>query len=518
MDALEVMNKNVVVMGLGRFGGGIAAARWLVGRGAKVTVTDMAPAEKLADSVAQLAGLPVTFHLGGHDTADLDGCDLLVVSPAVPKDKSDFVKQAIAHNIPLSSEMNLFIQHCPARRIVGITGSAGKSTTTAMLGAILAAAERGGIDEKVQNSSHAGRGSTGKPLTRSAGPRACPCHPAARWPKEHGHTQVRNNGLGPAHATRPNTGLPVPPHTFARAWVGGNIGCSLLDELENMSADDIVVLELSSFQLEDLGHLKWSPSHAIVTNIKPNHLDRHGTLEVYADAKMNIVRFQRPEDIVFVHGGDEELAERVRRVGAASRLARYEFDACFQPYLQVPGRHNQVNAAAAVAVARELGINDERIAQGLANFRGLPHRLEFVAERGGVRFYNDSKSTTPESTQIAVEAFDCPAVVMVGGGDKGMPFDALARLLAKQAKATVCYGATGPMLYDLLCRYIDQGERSSRVALVSGDMAAAVGKAAEFARPGDVVVLSPACTSYDMFTNYEQRGDTFREAVLGLSD
>ncbi|NLX14146.1 MAG: UDP-N-acetylmuramoyl-L-alanine--D-glutamate ligase [Phycisphaerales bacterium] len=450
MINLDIKDANVVVMGLGRFGGGIAVTRWLVGRGARVTVTDMAPADKLADSVAQLAGLPVTFHLGGHDTADLEGCDLLVVSPAVPKDKSDFVQQAIARDIPLSSEMNLFIQHCPARRIVGITGSAGKSTTTAMLGAILAAAELAG--------------------------------------------------------------------TLRRIWVGGNIGCSLLDELENLAADDIVVLELSSFQLDDLARLKWSPSRAVITNIKPNHLDRHGTFEAYADAKMNIVRFQRPEDVVFVHGCDEELAERVVRVGAASRLARYEFDPYFRQYIQVPGRHNQNNAAAAVAVARELGVDDACIAQGLAGFVGLPHRLEFVAERAGVRYYNDSKSTTPESTQIAVEAFEKPPVVMVGGGDKGMPFDTLARLLAERAKATVCYGATGPALYDLVCGYLDAGERAGRAALVAGDFAAAVHKAAEFARPGDVVVLSPACTSYDMFINYEQRGDAFREAVLGLAE
>jgi UDP-N-acetylmuramoylalanine--D-glutamate ligase len=144
MEPIELHGRNVVVMGLGRFGGGIGVARWLCERGAKVTVTDLASADVLADSVRQLSGLTLTFHLGGHDEADLDGCDLLVVSPAVPKDRSDFVQKALSRRTPLSSEMNLFAERCPARRVIGVTGSAGKSTTTAMIGSTLTEAASAG--------------------------------------------------------------------------------------------------------------------------------------------------------------------------------------------------------------------------------------------------------------------------------------------------------------------------------------------------------------------------------------
>jgi UDP-N-acetylmuramoylalanine--D-glutamate ligase len=446
METKEFAGKRVVVMGLGRFGGGIAAARWLVGQGARVTVTDLAPAKDLAESVSELDGLPIQYRLGGHNPADLDGCEMLVVSPAVPKDRSDFVTRAKAKGVRISSEMNLFAERCPARRIIGITGSAGKSTTTAMIGSILQA--------------------------------ACPAS-------------------GPG-----------------RAWMGGNIGHSLLPNLTEMSPEDVVVLELSSFQLEDLGSIRWSPNFALITNLQPNHLDRHGTFEAYADAKLNIVRFQRPSDAVFVHARDEATAKRVRDAGGGERLKRFEFDAAFADALRVPGSHNRGNAAAAIAVARAVGIGDEEIRAGLAAFTGLPHRLELVGEFGGVRYFNDSKATTSESARIALEAFDEPVIMLVGGRGKGAPFTELARAMAKKAKGVVCYGETqGEFLRELGAA--DAASRQARVASAdSFEHAVALGR--QMAAPGDVVVLSPACTSYDMFKNYEQRGETFRQIVRRL--
>ncbi|UCD30519.1 MAG: UDP-N-acetylmuramoyl-L-alanine--D-glutamate ligase [Planctomycetota bacterium] len=447
MKIEEITDRRVVVMGLGRFGGGIAVARWLAERGARITVTDLASREDLCDSVAQLSDLPIAFHLGGHDTSDLDHCDLLVVSPAVPKDRSDFVARAVARGIPITSEMNLFVEFCPARRVVGVTGSAGKSTTTAMVGAILtAAADKGDLP---------------------------------------------------------------------KVWIGGNIGQSLLNHLEDMKSEDIVVLELSSFQLEDLAALKWSPSHAVITNIKPNHLDRHGNLAAYVDAKMNIVRYQSSDDMVFVHQNDTDLARKVERVGASSQIIPYGWDPLFTGVLRVPGRHNVDNAAAAAAVARSLSVADEIIKKALASFTGLPHRLEFVVEHNGVRYYNDSKSTTPDSTVIALEAFDCPVVVMIGGRDKGMPFDDLTEKLADRAKAIICYGQTGRRLFDMVSKHSDGASQTARVELADG-FEQAVTRAHALAEPGNVVVLSPACTSYDMFSNYEQRGDAFRQIVCEL--
>ncbi len=433
-----------MVMGLGHFGGGIAVSRWLIQQGGQVTVTDEAPPEKLAESLRELEGLPITFHLGGHDPGDLDACDLLVVSPAVPKERSPFVAEAVRRGIPLTSEMNLFIERCRARRIVGITGSAGKSTTTAMLGSILEAALPGG-----------------------GGP---------------------------------------------RGWVGGNIGRSLLLELDVIQSQDVVALELSSFQLEDLGRMRWSPQLALITNIQPNHLDRHGTLEAYADAKMNIVRYQSADDAVYISEDDEALAERVRAVGAAGRLVRYDFDSGFTNVLRLPGRHNRANAAGAVALARGLGIPDDQIRRGLAKFAGLPHRLELVGEADGVRYFNDSKSTTAESTQIALDAFEEPVVMLVGGRGKGAPFDELSRHLAERAKAVVPYGETRAIFEEQVRRFARQMGREVAVRPAeSFEEAVQLGR--ELATAGDVVVLSPACTSYDLFSNYEERGDTFRRLV-----
>lgn len=436
--------KNVLVVGLGRFGGQIAATRWLVEQGARVTVTDLDSGEKLTESIAQLADLPIGYRLGRHDESDLDGCDLLVVSPAVPKDRSAFIAEAVRRGIPLTAEMNLFVERCPARRVIGVTGSAGKSTTTAMIGSILQEAHAAGI--------------------------------------------------------------------FPRVWMGGNIGHSLLGSLPEMSVDDAVVLELSSFQLEDLASLRWSPPVAVITNIQPNHLDRHGTIDAYADAKMNLVRYQHPGDVVFVHPGDDASRSYVAGAGAGDRIRECAFEPFFIDFLNVPGNHNRVNAAAAIAAARAIGLSDDVIGTGLAAFRGLPHRLEFVAQRDGVKYYNDSKSTTPESTQIAVEAFiGSPVVVLVGGKPKGASFAAMGRFIAGSCKAAVCYGTAGPEIYKEVIAGIKAGGRA--VAEKVPTFAEAVRRAGQLAAAGDVVVLSPACASYDEFINYEQRGEVFRRLI-----
>jgi UDP-N-acetylmuramoylalanine--D-glutamate ligase len=454
-------------MGLGHFGGGIAVTRWLIEQGAHVTVTDLSPPEKLSDALQELAGLPIDFRLGGHDSVDLDGCQLLVISPAVPKDRSPFVADALARGIPISSEMNLFVERCRAQHVVGITGSAGKSTTTALLGSIVDIAFPGG--------------STGR-----------------SW--------VGGN-IGRSLLT-----IAFPGGSTGRSWVGGNIGRSLLTHLDDIAPNDVVVLELSSFQLEDLGRLRWSPHLALITNIQPNHLDRHGTLDAYADAKMNILRFQKPSDTVFVHAGDSALADRVRGVGASGAIERFGWDSSFENSLRLPGPHNQFNASAAIALARALDVADNVIHEGIGRFRGLPHRLELVAEVDGVRYYNDSKSTTAESTRIAIDAFEQPVVVLVGGRGKGAPFDDLSRHLAKRAKAIVPYGETRHLFEEQIVRYSCEIAREVPIRSV-GRLEEAVCAAREFAAPGDVVVLSPACTSYDLFSNYEERGETFRRAV-----
>ncbi len=461
----EFTGKRVVVMGLGRFGGGVGVARWLCDQGARVVVTDIADAEVLDASLQALDGLDIEFHLGGHDDRDLDQCDLLVVNPAVNRSKSPFFAAAMTRGIPCSSEMNLFLERCRGT-IVGITGSVGKSTTTAMIDEVLNAAAR-----------------------------------TSGW-------------------------------THGRVWMGGNIGKSLLDDLSEIGPDDIVVLELSSFQLDDAADIGKSPHIAIVTNIKENHLDRHGTMEAYAAAKANILKFQSEEDwliVPFEHGiellpGDWQDRLRLWRYGVDASSGRIRWDRpgeagrhaeSVSVSLAVPGLHNVENAAAAWAVARILGVSDDLATGVLSRFGGLPHRLEFVCERAGVRYYNDSKATTPEAAMTSLQAFDDRVIMMVGGSDKGISFDDLGRLLVDRAKAVVCMGATQGPIKLAIDRAIDRagGQANRPKVETADDFGEAVGKARDLAEPGDIVLLSPGCASFDWFSNYEDRGNVFRRMV-----
>lgn len=465
---MEFAGKRVIVMGLGRFGGGIGVTRWLASQGARVLVTDQASQADLAQSIEKLSGLEIDYRLGGHDGVELDGCDLLVISPAVDKTKSAFVKSALAKGIPCSSEMNLFLERCRGR-VVGVTGSVGKSTTTAMIGEILSAASRS------------------------------------------------------------------PDWRHGRVWLGGNIGKSLLDDLGAIAADDIVVLELSSFQLEDAAGMKRSPSIALVTNVRENHLDRHGTLAAYADAKANIYRYQTPNDwLILPETGAEQMPDlpvrdrHVIRFAAdeatrGARLRHTQMDGSrsgpeIVPLsLTIPGLHNVQNAAGALAVARVLGVPDTTSSAALRQFNGLIHRLEFVREVNGVRYYNDSKATSPEAAMTSIRAFDCPVVVIAGGSDKGGSFESFGKFLARQAKAVVCMGQTRERI-SAAVRLAASSCSQGPVVLPSDHFEGAVNMARELAKPGEVVLLSPGCASYDWFKNYEQRGEQFRRVVMEWRD
>ena len=424
--------KRVTVVGLGRFGGGVGVTRWLCEQGAIVTVSDQADESALADSVAALAGCDVSLHLGAHHDADFVDTDLLVVNPAVPKD-SPLIRAAEAAGVPRTSEINLFLQRCPAR-VVGITGSVGKSTTAVMTGEIL----------------------SGRITTH----------------------------------------------------VGGNIGGSLLGGLTEIQPDHVVVMELSSFQLEDLPLLGVSPQVAVVTNLQPNHLDRHGSFDAYAAAKKNIFAFQGGQDVLVLNRADAVLAGWA---GDAPGKVDW-FDSADEPFeLAVPGSHNQANAQAAWAVARQFGIDRADAAVALKAFHGLPHRLELVAERDGVRYVNDSKCTTPAGAMVALEAFDPRrCIIIVGGSDKGASFDELTGALVAGAKGVVAMGETGPAIIESLKQRREGKPPATRSA---ADLASAVEAARQLAESGDVVLLSPACASYDQFANYEQRGEAFVRLV-----
>lgn len=445
-------------MGLGRFGGGVGVARWLARQGARVTVTDLAPPEKLQRSLSELDDLPVTLRLGGHERRDFTECDLVVASPAVPRE-SAFLAAARDAGVPLTTEICLFAQRCPAP-CVGITGSVGKSTIASMTAHVLERTLAG------------------------------------------------------------------------RTWLGGNIGVSLLDELPRIRADDRVVLELSSFQLEWLGELGWSPHVAVVAEVSPNHLDRHGSFAAYLAAKLNIVRHQDGlRDTAIVQDTSTLRRSFEALYGDLAGLWRYGLDgdtptarrqsdpasdcddlrlAWPELRLDPPGRHNRLNAAAALTVAHVLRADAQAGVAALASYRALPDRLQRVAACGGVEYYNDSKSTTPEAAVTAMDAIASPLLMIVGGYDKHIELSDLAARIAARARFAACIGQTGAAL-------------SAGISAAGGrcevlpTLDAAVRACAALARPGDVVLLSPACASYDMFEDYRARGRAFTEAVRRLA-
>jgi UDP-N-acetylmuramoylalanine--D-glutamate ligase len=460
MDTAALKDKTVLVMGLGRFGGGLDAAQFAARVGARVVVTDLATPGQLGDSIDELHKLPnVALHLGRHEAEDFAGADVVVANPAVPPD-NEFLRLARDCGRLVTSQIALFFQLCPART-VGITGANGKSTTTALAAHLLERA----------------------PRRRDA----------------------------PA---------------YEKVWLGGNIGNRpLLTSLEQIGSQDVVVLELSSFQLEQLAEIEAAPDIALLTNLTPNHLDRHGTFEAYCAAKENIFRFQKLDasaPAVSIFNAEDKIASRWydRYAGQHGRVCiKYGADdvsLAVRGNFALPGRANLSNLAGAIAIARQFGVEDGAIAAALGDFQALPHRLELVATINGVRWYNDSIATTPQSAITALEAFAGPKVVIAGGYDKKLPFDELGARIAHRAKAAVLIGQTAEKIAAAI-RSAAPGPSPVRIERASS-LAQAVDIAHALAAPGDIVLLSPACASYDMFDNFQQRGQRFADLVRSLKD
>lgn len=434
--------KRVLIMGLGRFGGGVDAAKFVAKAGAKVIITDLASDEQLSDSISKLEEfVDIEFHLGSHNAIDFEQADIIIANPAVPCD-NEFLELARRHNKFITSQISIFFQLCPAQ-IIGITGANGKSTTAALTAHLLKSAGR----EKV--------------------------------------------------------------------WLSGNIGNEpLLTSLDQIAPNDLVVLELSSFQIEQLAQIPKAPTVALLTNLTPNHLDRYGTFENYCAAKESIFKFQKLDDkfpAVSIFNSEDKVGTewfdkykldtgRICIAFSADDISERIRD-CFG----LPGRANLSNLAAAVAIARHFGIDDDQFKTSLPQFKALPHRLELVAEINGVSWYNDSKATTPESAIAAIEAFEQPTIIIAGGYDKKVAFDELGKTIAEKAKLAVLMGQTAEKIAGAVkaCH-----QNQSRIEIVNS-LAEAVQLANKVVESGDVVLLSPACASYDMFENFEHRGREF---------
>ena len=414
------------MIGLGR--SGLAVTRHLLADGVAVRIADLRGREQLGEAVAAVPE-GVELVLGGYGPEVLQDCDAVFPSPGVPWD-AEILVLARRRGLRVSSEMDLFFRLCPAP-IVGITGTNGKTTTTALTGRVLAEGDR-----------------------------------------------------------------PV--------LVGGNIGETVLDRLPEITERHWVVLELSSFQLESIERPR--PQVGVVLNLTPDHLDRHHTMEAYAAAKARIVEFQEPGDWAVLNGRDPLVAAMAGRTAAqVVWFDRHQPP----PPMPVPGPHNLENARAAAAVGRIAGLADAQIERAIAAFPGVEHRLELVCERGGVRWYNDSKATNPDAARVGLSGFQGTPVVLIAGG-YGSGFELGDWLAAIRAgtRAVVLIGASAELLEAGL-----SGHRTVRAA----SLKEAVEQAGRLARPGDVVLLSPGYKSFDMFQSYEDRGRQFKAAVLEVA-
>ncbi|MHC4315057.1 MAG: UDP-N-acetylmuramoyl-L-alanine--D-glutamate ligase [Planctomycetota bacterium] len=421
----DFAGKRVLIMGLGRFGGGVDAAKFAAKAGAKVIITDLASRRQLIDSIKQLEEFPdIEFHLGSHNAIDFEQADIIIANPAVPDD-NEFLEIARRNNKFVTSQINIFFQFCPAQ-IIGITGANGKSTTAALTAHLL----RSASDEHV--------------------------------------------------------------------WLSGNIG-------------------------NQLAQVPKAPTVALLTNLTPNHLDRYGTFADYCAAKESIFRFQKLDDqfpAVSIFNAEDKVGaewfEKYKQDAGRNCITFSADDVSEQVRASfgLPGRANLSNLAAAVAIARHFGIDDDQLKNSLPQFKALPHRLELVAQINGISWYNDSKATTPESTIVAIEAFEQPTIIIAGGYDKNVAFDGLGRKIAKDAKVAILIGQTAEKIAEAI-KVCPQNQ--TRIEFAKS-LSEAVQLGNRLAESGDVVLLSPACASYDMFDNFEQRGQEFCGLVRQISN
>ena len=451
---MEIQNKRVLVVGAGKTG--MAAAAFLKRKGALVTLTDNKRREYFQGSLDVLENSGVVLALGGYPEIEQSTLDFLVVSPGVPPTVPP-VASAMERGVPVLGELEIACVYTSAP-LVAITGTNGKTTTTTLVGEIF---------------------------------------------KDAGY----------------------------KTLVAGNIGLPLVDQVEKYGPGDMIVAEVSSFQLETVRHFR--PRVAAVLNITPDHLDRHGDMEGYSRAKALIFTNQGSGDYTVLNFDDPATRNmagltkgkviffsrrHILEEGAFVRDGQIVFrgNSCETVVfpadkLQIPGGHNLENALAATACAAVMGVTAATVAGTLGNFTGVAHRLEFVAEVNGVKYVNDSKGTNPDASIKAVEAFERPLVLIAGGRNKGNDFTEFTGKAAAKARAVVVLG-------ECAAEMTDAARRSGiKNILQAGDFREAVLLAHRAARPGDVVLLSPACASWDMFNSYEERGDYFKQIVSELA-
>ncbi|MHB1294307.1 MAG: UDP-N-acetylmuramoyl-L-alanine--D-glutamate ligase [Anaerolineae bacterium] len=476
--------RNVRALIVGAAREGTALARYLAHCGAQVALSDTKPAEALSEAVLGLAEAGVMLRLG-EGRPSLADLDILFLSPGVPP-SAPVVQEARSLGLPISSEPRLFTQTCVAP-VVGITGSSGKTTSTSLTGRMYTADGR-------------------------------------------------------------------------RTWVGGNIGLPLTEKLLEAECPDVAVMELSSFQLQLFSpdyqgpqvELKrsaasrilsvegWSPQVAAVTNVTPNHLDRHTDMEDYVQAKANILAYQRPGDMAILNADDaitRALAARtparvlwfsmVQAVDEGAyldgtrltlRLDGRAQTLCDAAEIRLRGRHNVANVLTAACCALAGGVDVEAIRREAVTFTGVAHRLETVQTVRGVTYVNDSIATSPERAMAALRSYQEPLVLLAGGRDKHLPWEAWADLVVERARLVVAFGEAAPLISEAVRAAQARRGAAGEDTLVRcvPTLGEAVMLAAREAHAGDVVLLSPGGTSFDAYVDFEARGQAFRDMVAAL--
>ncbi|HEU5451641.1 MAG TPA: UDP-N-acetylmuramoyl-L-alanine--D-glutamate ligase [Terriglobales bacterium] len=448
---MDVKGKRVLVVGLGK--SGVASALFLSDRGAKVTVSDAKTEDQLREHIPVLLDRGIAVETGGHGDRVFQQQDMIVVSPGVPYDQPA-LQQARARGIAVIGEIELASQFLKGH-IVAITGSNGKTTTTALSGDVIS---WGG------------------------------------W----------------------------------ESLVGGNIGTPAISLVPEATEDTYTVLEVSSFQLETIQ--TFHPFIAVILNITPDHLDRHRTMEGYIAAKARIFENQTSSDYAILNADDETCARLGKGLKAQvrwfSRKREVEQGAFVRgdkivhrdgdgeqeimPVAEIPlkGAHNLENVLAAACVGMIIPCEPHRIRSAVKEFKAVEHRLEFVANINGVDYFNDSKATNVDATIKALESFPANIHIILGGKDKGSDYSVLNPLLKERVKRVYTIGAAAEKI---------ESQISGAEVVRTGTLDAAVKRAAESAKPGDVVLLAPACASFDQFDNYEHRGRVFKQAVQALA-
>lgn len=454
----DIRNKRVAILGIGI--SNTPLIKYLAGLGVQMTAFDRADRHKLSTVLKNFEGLDMEFSLGEKYLDNLVGFDVIFRTPGMRFDLPE-LQSEVARGARLTSEMETFMELCPAK-ILAVTGSDGKTTTTTLI-----------------------------------------------------HEMLKMEGY--------------------RCWLGGNIGTPLLDRIDDISPEDMVVLELSSFQLHTM---KSSPQIAVVTNLAPNHLDIHKSMEEYVDAKKQIFihggktskliinfdnditkgfQWEAPGEVVFF-SRQNPLHEGVSLKG---NMLTYTKDGMDYPIIRredifIPGDHNIENYLAAIGAVYDF-VSVDTIKKVATSFKGVTHRIEPVRELHGIRFYNDSIGSSPSRTIASLKAFGQKVILIAGGYDKKIPYDPMGEIIADKVKVLVLVGATGPKIENAYMEEMNRRGTGEIIPILrASTLPEAVKIAYDASVQGDIVILSPASASFDMFKNFEERGNRFKEIVMSL--